>query len=125
MQAYSLDLRERIIKSWQAGRAKAAIARLFMVSLSGVKRYINQFQAKGHVQPVIQRRMQGKLTKCLLKKLARQVEAHPDYTLAQHAQLWNNRNEVHVSESCLSRAMRRLGYTRKKKTFAAVERDEE
>ena len=29
MQAFSLDLREQIIKSWQQGQAKAAIARLF------------------------------------------------------------------------------------------------
>jgi transposase len=52
MQAYSLDLRDRIVKSWQDGQAKAAIARLFMVSLSSVKRYINQFVAVGHVQPI-------------------------------------------------------------------------
>lgn len=125
MQPFSLDLRERIVKSWQGGQTKAAIAKLFMVSLSSVKRYISQFVAVGHVQPTIQRRMQGKLTRKLLKKLARQVDAHPDYTLAQHAQLWNSRNKVQVSESCLSRAIRRLGYTRKKKTFGAIERDEE
>src|SRR5689334_6676717 len=123
MQPYSLDLRERIVKSWQEGQAKTAVARLFMVSLSSVKRYINQFDAVGHVQPTIQRRMQGKLTKKLLKKLARQVDAHPDYTLAQHAELWNSRNTVQVGESCLSRAIRRMGYTRKKKTFGAIERD--
>jgi transposase len=125
MQPYSLDLRERIVKSWQNGDTKAALARVFMVSLSSVKRYINQFEAVGHVEPTIQRRMQGKLTKKLRKKLARQIDAHPDYTLAQHMQLWNSRNKVQVSESCLSRAIRQMGYTRKKKTFGARERDEE
>ena len=42
MQAYSLDLRERIVKSWQQGQPKSALARLFTVSLSSVKRYITR-----------------------------------------------------------------------------------
>ena len=124
MIAYSLDIRERIVKSWQQGQAKAAIARVFMVSLSSVKRYIKQYLSEGHVRPKVQRRMQGKLTKRWRKRLAAQVEEHPDYTLAQHADLWNRRYRVQVSESCLSRALRWMGLTRKKKTLGAVERDE-
>src|SRR5258706_7143614 len=124
MQAYSLDLRARIVKSWQQGQAKAAIARVFMVSLSSVKRYISQFNAEGHVQPKVQGRVQGKLTKWWRKRLARQVEERPDYTLAQHTALWNEQYTIQVSESCLSRALRRMGITRKKKTLGAVERDE-
>jgi transposase len=124
MQAFSLDLRERIIKSWQQGQAKAAIARLFMVSLSSVKRYVNQFQTEGHVQLKVQRRVPGKLTSKWRQRLARQVTAHADYTLAQHADLWNKRHTLKVSESCLSRALRRMGLSRKKKTLGAFERDE-
>ncbi len=37
MVAYSLDLRERIIRSCQEGQSKSAVARTFMVSLSVVK----------------------------------------------------------------------------------------
>src|SRR5258708_15761107 len=96
MQAFSLDLRERIIKSWQQGQAKAVIARLFMVSLSSVKRYITRFTVVGHVKPTPQRRMQGKLTGRLRKQLARQVDKYADYTLAQHAELWNKRHHVQV-----------------------------
>ncbi len=54
MQALSLDLRERIIKRWQEGQPKAAIARVFLVSLSSVKRYVKQFQTEGHVRPKAQ-----------------------------------------------------------------------
>src|SRR3954467_9487076 len=108
MQAYSLDLRERIIKTWQQGQTKAAIAHLFMVSLSSVKRYIQKFIREGHVYPTHQRRQSGKLTGKFSKKLLRQVETYPDYTLAQHAELWNKRHRVQVSESCLSRALRQM-----------------
>jgi hypothetical protein len=53
------------------------------------------------------------------------VEEHPDYTLPQHAPLWHDKYKKHVAESSLSRAFRRMGPTRKKKRWGAVERDEE
>lgn len=124
MVAYSLDLRERIIKSWQTGQAKTTLARLFMVSLSTVKRYISRYTTEGHVHPTVQWRKPGKLTRRLRKQLARQVEKYADYTLAQHVEVWNKCHPVQVSESCLSRALRHMGITRKKKTLGAVERDE-
>jgi transposase len=124
MLAYSLDLRERIVSRWQLGQSKAAIARLFVVSLSTVKRYVEKFKIEGHIRPTLQRRMQGKLNKRLRKQLARQVEKYADATLAQHVERWNKCHAVQVSESCLSRVLRRMGITRKKKTLGAVERDE-
>src|SRR5262249_25732092 len=124
MRAYSLDLRARIIKSWQQGQGKSAIARLFMVSLSTVKRYIKRFQALGHVRPTIQGHMHSQFTKRLRKRLARQVEDHADFTLAQHAALWQRREQMAVRESTLSRVIRRLGFILKKKTIGAAERDE-
>jgi len=97
-----------------------------MVSYSSVKRYIKRFQTLGHVQPTQQQRMQGKLNHGLRRRLARQLEGHPDFTLAQHVEYWNRRHaeEVHVSESLVSRFFHRLGWTRKKKTIGAAERDE-
>jgi transposase len=125
MQALSLDLRERIVALCQQGYAKAVVAARFMVSLSSVKRFVKQFENEGHVRPTVQGRMQGKLTKRWRKRLARQVAQYPDYTLGQHAMLWNKRYALPVSESCLSRALRAMGLTRKKKTLGALERDEE
>ena len=124
MEALSLDLRERIIKSWQQGQQKSSIARMFMVCLSSVKRYIKRYQSYRHVRPTVQRRKQGKFTQRLRKRLARQVAKHADFSLAQHAELWERREHMSVSESTLSRAIRRLGLTLKKKTIGAAERDE-
>jgi transposase len=126
MVAYSLDLRERIIKSWQNGQPKSAIARTFMVSLSTVNRYVKRFERLGNVLPTIQRHMPGKLNSKMRKRLARQLAAHPDFTLAQHVEWWNQRHEMQmqVSESLVSRAFRRFGWTRKKKSIGAVERNE-
>ncbi len=126
MKALSLDLRQRIIESWQQGHSKSGIARAFLVSLSGVKRFIKRYQTVGHVEPTVQGHMHSKLNARLRKRLAHQLEAHPDFTLTQHMDWWNRRyaEDVHVSESLLSRFFRRLGWTRKKKTIGAAERDE-
>lgn len=126
MVAYSLDLRERIIRTWQEGQPKRVVARIFKVSLSTVKRYVKRIEQQGHVLPTVQRHMTGKLNSKMRKQLARQLEAHPDFTLAQPVEWWNRRHgeQLQVSESLLSRVFRRLGWTRKKKTIGAVERDE-
>ena len=126
MVAYSLDLRERIIRTWQEGQPKRAVARIFKVSLSTVKRYVKRFAQLGHVLPTVQGHMSGKLNSKMRKQLARQLKAHPDFTLAQHMEWWNGRHgeQLQVSESLVSRVFRRLGWTRKKKTIGAIERDE-
>ena len=97
-----------------------------MVSYSSVKRYVKRFQILGHVQPTVQQRLQGKLNHGLRRRLAHQLEAHLDFTLAQHMEWWNRRHgeDVQVSESLLSRFFRHLGWTRKKKTLGAAERNE-
>ncbi len=74
MRAYSLDIRERIVGCWQEGDSKTSIAERFKVSLSSVKRYVKRFEIYGHVLPSVQRRMQGKITRKLRKRLAKQVE---------------------------------------------------
>ena len=40
MKAYSIDLRERIVRAVEAGKAKSEVARLFDVNVSTVKRYL-------------------------------------------------------------------------------------
>jgi hypothetical protein len=54
MQALSLDIRERIVGSWQKGEPKTSIARRFMVSLSSVKHFIERFETYGHVRPIFE-----------------------------------------------------------------------
>lgn len=126
MEAYSVNLRERIVKSYQEGQQKSAIARLFMVSLSSVKRYIKRYQTLGHLHPTVQRRMQGQLNHGSRRRLARQRETHPAFTLGQPMAWWHGRHgeDPQVSESLLSRFFRHVGWTRKKKTMGAVERNE-
>ena len=49
MRAYSLDLRERIVRAVDQGYKRADIMNLFGVSRSTIKRYLKQQRETGHV----------------------------------------------------------------------------
>ena len=50
MRGYSEDLRQRVIKQWQAGKKLSDLVELFAVSAGSVKRWIRQYREKGDVQ---------------------------------------------------------------------------
>jgi transposase len=57
--------------------------------------------------------------------LVAQLEAHPDATMEMHRQFREQASGVQVSTSTMSRVIRQVSWTRKKKTIGATERDEE
>src|SRR5215472_7426518 len=54
-----------------------------------------------------------------------QLQAHDDATLEQHCDLWEQTHGAQVSRWTMSRAIKRLGWTRSKKSIGATERTEE
>jgi hypothetical protein len=54
-----------------------------------------------------------------------QLQAHSDATLEQHCDLWEQTHSERVRSFPMSRAIKRLGWTRKKKSLGATERNEE
>ena len=54
-----------------------------------------------------------------------QLQAHDDATLEQHSAMWEQAHGERVSRWTMSRAIKRLGWTRKKKSLGATERNEE
>jgi transposase len=54
-----------------------------------------------------------------------QLQAHSDATLEQHCDLWEQTHGERVRSFPMSRAIKRLGWTRKKKSLGATERNEE
>jgi transposase len=51
------------------------------------------------------------------RALWKQLEEHHDATLERHCQLWEIKQGVKVSISTMSRAIRRLGWTYKKRVW--------
>lgn len=125
MKAYSQDLRERVLRAVDLGRPRAEIVRFFGVSSATIKRYLKQRREEGHVRP---RAIPGRPPKKRAQVEAGvlpQLQAYGDATLEQHCAMWEQAHGERVSRWTMSRAIKRLGWTRKKKSLGATERNEE
>jgi transposase len=121
MKAYSTDLRERIIKAWQAGQPQSAIADHYAVSLSTVKRLIRQYKQTGHVEAKQRTHWSRKIgTVAQRAALEDQLAAHSDSTIAQHLARWAEAHQAKISYSTMWRAIQGLNWTHKKRRSMPV-----
>lgn len=117
MKAYSEDLREKVVLAHQeeGGSSKKAAKRMF-ISVASVNRYVRQKKTDGHVQPKSTKRGPAPVfdeEKLLL--LSGLVQAHPDATLAELGSTLSQDHGICVHASTLTRALQKLGLSRKKK----------
>ncbi len=124
MQAYSLDLRQRILRAVDQGTPRAEIVKTLAVSRSTIKRYLKLRRETGDVKPKAIPGRPSKKGATLQAGLLPQLEAHPDATLVEHCQFWEATHGIQVSSATMSRAIKRLNWTRKKKTIRASEQNE-
>lgn len=114
MKAYSQDLRERVLRAVDQGRPRAEIVQLFGISLATIKRYLKQRREKGHVRPkAIPGRPPKKRAQVEAGVLS-QLQVHADATLEQHCTMWELAHDERMSRWTMSRAIKKLGWTRKK-----------
>ncbi len=125
MKAYSQDLRERVLRAVDLGRPRVEIVQLFGVSLATIKRYLKQRREEGHVRPKAIPGRPPKKRAQVESNVLPQLQAHDDATLEQHCDFWEQTHGERVSRWTMSRAIKRLGWTRKKKSLGATERNEE
>lgn len=120
MKAYSQDLRERVLRAVDQGYQRADIIKLFGVSRATIKRYLKQRRETGEVsvKPIPGR--PPKKIASLQTGLVAQLEAHADATLETHCQLWEQQQGVQVSTSTMSRAIKGVGWTRKKRRWVPL-----
>jgi transposase len=120
MKAYSLDLRAKVLRAVDQGYPRAEIVKLLGVSMATIKRYLKQRRETGDVAPKpIPGRPPKKLAP-LQAGLVGQLEAHDDVRLEDHCRLWEQTHGVQVSTATMSRAIKRIGWTRKKKRWRPV-----
>ena len=121
MSAYSQDLRQRVIDTVERGEGSLRqIARRFLVSLSFVTRLLRHHRETGSVEPKPHRGGRPPaLGPADLERLRQLNREQPDATLEELRQ----RLGVDCSLMAISRALRKLKITRKKKDLHAQERD--
>ena len=115
MKAYSLDLRTRVLAAIDGGMSRADVARTFQVSLGSIKRWLRQRQINGALAPKPRPGQSATITQAQEALLRFQLEQFPDATLPEHAARWNADHGTSLSAWTLGRAIRRLGWSRKKR----------
>jgi transposase len=106
--AYSMDLRQRVIDDCDEGLGTKAVATKYRVSPAWVRRLKQHRRERGDIQP---RTSPGRRRIIDDGKLTALVDQQPDATLVQ----LRDRLGVNVTPQAISKALRRLGLTFKKR----------
>ncbi len=114
MKAYSIDLRERIVRAVSGGMSKAEAARVYDLGLSTVKRYVRQQAEQGHLRAKPHPGRAREIGRADEAALRAQAAAHPDATLDAHRQRWADAQGAAVSRATMSRAFARAELPLKK-----------
>ena len=114
MNAYSEDLRMKIVQALRRGMGKSQAARTFSVSLSSVKRYAKLAEEGRSLAPKKRPGSKPKIDERARRLLAADLEEHPFLTLQQRCEYLRAVASVEVSRSTVCRAIKRMDSTRKK-----------
>ena len=108
-KSYSEDLRLRVVKARLGGKSVSEIVTLYDVDDNSIYRWVERYEATGSV--AARQRGSGRKPKIQdMAKFEAFARVHAHSTLKQMQAAW----EDEVSLMCLSRALKRLGWTRKK-----------
>ncbi len=116
MQAYSLDLRQRVVQAYEQGqRAISEIAEQFSVSTGFVKKMLRQWRSTGDLSPLPHGG--GKPSSLSARQrqlLRRKVRGRDDISLSELQDFLREEEQVEVHVSTICRALRRLDLPLKK-----------
>jgi transposase len=110
MKAYSMDLRDRVLRDLDAGLTTSAAARKYSVSPAWVRRLKQRRAATGETAPRRQRHGRVPAWVTHAEAIRDAVRRAPDATLDEY----RTRFGLPMSRAALARALVALGLTRKK-----------
>jgi transposase len=96
---YSVDLRERAVAAYDAGRLQTEVVQLFKISLATLRRWLAQRRTGQSLAPKTYRPgPRGAFSSPeALAALGAQLKAHPDDRLLDHCQRWQQTTGQAVS----------------------------
>ena len=120
MRAYSTDLKGRLVRAVAEGQPMREAARRFGVAVTTVKRAVVQQRETGSLErkpiPGRPRAIRGAQEAALRARL----EAAPNATVLEHCAWWAEQTGQELREVTMWRAIRRLGWTHKKRHWKPV-----
>jgi transposase len=108
MNAYSKDLRLRVLAAVDRGIRTEEVIELFGVSRSTIKRWLKRRRQTGGVETMEIPGRPSVKGEALREWLPRHLERNPDLTLAEHCEAFEDENGVKVSQATMSRNIARL-----------------
>jgi transposase len=114
MDAYSLDLRKKIVEAKERGMPTSEVAQTFGVGVSTVKRYAATARQGRPLAPKKHPGSKPKIDEGARRLLEADLEERPAATLPERREFLRRTCGVSVSDSTVSRMLKRLGWTRKK-----------
>ncbi len=114
MNAYSEDLCKKIGQALRRGMGKSQAARTFSVSLSSVKRYAKMADEGRPLAPKKRPGSKPKTNQDATRLLEADLQERPAATLSERREFLQRVCGVKVSDSTVSRLLKRMGFTRKK-----------
>lgn len=111
--AYSVDLRERVVRAvLERGMSVAEAARSFEVGTATVERYLRRYRERDDLRPDTPPGRPSGLAEHE-QQLKRQLRQN-DLRLGDHCRQWQQATGKQVSTATMSRWLRKIGVTRKK-----------
>jgi transposase len=114
MQAYSEDLRQKIVDAIERGMPKVEAAHTFGVGISTLKRYASKARRGESLEPGKAPGKRPKIDEKVRKLLEEDLHERPFLTLRQRCDYVEAISGISVSRSTMCRAIARIGSTRKK-----------
>ena len=114
MNAYSLDLRKKIVEAKERSIPTSEVAKTFGVGVSSVKRYAAVAREGRSLAPKKHPGSKPKLDEAARKLLEADLRERPAATLPQRREFLRRAVGVEVSDSTVSRMLKRMGWSRKK-----------
>ena len=114
MNAYSEDLRKKMVEAKERGMPTVEVARAFGVGISSVKRYAKTVREGGSLRPKRSPGRPPKADERARRLLEADLQERPAATLSERREYLRSVAGLRVSESTVSRLLRRMGWSRKK-----------
>lgn len=112
--AYSIDLRERVVKAVQAGGKHKDVAKQFAIGVATLRRYV-QREKRGKLAPDSPPGRPADIPAEQYGLLSKQGRKTPDATLEEHCDMWVETQGKEVSITVMCRSLQRARLTRKKR----------
>lgn len=113
--ALSIDLRERVTASYEAGNGSyEQIADDFGVAVCSVRRWVSLLRKTGSLQKRSAPGAAPRIPDSQIPQLEQLVAEKPDRTLNELCAIWQEKFGVSISKSAMDRALSRANLTFKK-----------